>query len=54
MSEKVMPTRVTPYQYEPADQDENIANKQRLIQIMQVLIQAPISELEQALKTATM
>lgn len=50
MSENVMPTRVTPYQYEPADQDENIANKQRLIQIMQVLIQAPISELEQAIE----
>lgn len=35
-----------PYHYEPIDQDENIANKQRLIQIMQQLIQAPMSELD--------
>jgi len=43
---------VSTYQYIPVDQRANIANKQRLIAIMQSLVKAPASEISDAVAAA--
>ena len=43
--------RASTYQYQPIDQGENIANKQRLIGVMQRLVSAPLAELEEAARS---
>jgi len=38
------------YQFQPIDQWENIANKQRIIDIMQQMVNAPLAELDEAIR----
>lgn len=40
----------TPFQYTPVDQAQNIASKQRLIAIMQALVNAPLAELNEVIR----
>jgi predicted ester cyclase len=40
------------FQYHPVDQAENVAHKQRVVAIMQQIIQAPLVELTEALRSA--
>jgi predicted ester cyclase len=42
--------RTNSFQYQPIDQVVNIANKQRIIDIMQAMVTAPLAELEDAIK----
>ncbi len=40
--------RTSTFQYQPIDQAQNIANKQRVIDIMQAMVNAPLAELDDA------
>jgi hypothetical protein len=52
MTAKPDNTLTTTFQYHPVDQAENVAHKQRVVAIMQQLIQAPLVELTDALRSA--
>jgi hypothetical protein len=42
--------RTNTFQYTPVDQTENIANKRRVIDVMQALVNAPVQELETVIR----
>jgi predicted ester cyclase len=42
--------RTSTYQYQPIDQAQNIANKQRIIDIMQRMVGTPLAELDDAIR----
>jgi len=44
--------RTSNYRYTPIDQTVNIANKQRIIDIMQAMVNAPLSELDDAIQAS--
>jgi predicted ester cyclase len=49
---KVDRYRTKSYQYQPVDQTKNIANKKRVIAIMQQMINVPDTDLDQAIRAA--
>lgn len=50
MSEHVDDHKVKGYQYQPIGQAKNLANKQRILDIMQHMLRAPLSELDDVLQ----
>ena len=42
--------RTSTYQYQPVDQAQNIANKQRIIDIMQRMVTTPLAELHDVIR----
>ena len=42
--------KATQYQYDPVDQTENIANKRRIIEIMQEMVTAPLTSLDEVVR----
>ena len=50
MSTQADQSRPTTFQYQPIDQGRNIANKRRIIEIMQWMVSAPPAELADALR----
>jgi len=49
MSERSTKARPSSFQFTPIDQTENIANKRRVIDLMQQLLQAPFAELDRVM-----
>jgi predicted ester cyclase len=52
MSAKEDDHKVKGYQYQPIDQAENIANKRRVIGTMQMMVAAPLAELDDIIRLA--
>ena len=51
MSHQDDPYRTSAFRYQPVDQTQNIANKQRVIDIMDQMVSAPPADLEAAIRT---